>query len=139
MVLLSTKNIGLQGTNKLMPKYIGPFKIIGKIGELAYKLELPSNMRIHNVFHVAKLKQFHDNGRIQPPPPALIVDGEEEYEVDYIIKHRDTKKGKSTRREYLVRWKGYGIEYDEYIPERDLRNAPGKVAEYWAGSRTLNA
>jgi hypothetical protein len=75
---------------------------------------------------------------MQPPPPPTIVDGQEEYEVDSIISHRDIKKGRSTRREYLIRWKGYGIEHDEYIPEKDLGNAQNKIAEYWADSRMLN-
>ena len=133
MVLLSTKNIGLSnsGTFKLLPRYVGPFKVLSKVGELAYRLQLPPTMRIHNVFHISKLKQFHDDGRMQPPPPPTIVDGEEEYEVDSIINHRDIKRGKSTRREYLVRWKGYGIEHDEFIPEKDLKNAQAKIVEYW--------
>ena len=137
MVLLSTKNIGLPGTNKLLPKYIGPFKVLQRIGELAYKLELPNNLRIHNVFHVSKLKEFHDDGRMQSPPPPILVEGEEEYEIDKVYKHRDLKKGKSIRREYLVRWKGYGVEHDEYLPEKDLANAQEKIQEYWTGLRLL--
>jgi hypothetical protein len=132
MALLSTKNIGLQGRSKLLPRYVGPFKVLSKVGELAYRLDLPPTMRIHNVFHVSKLKAFHDDGRIQTPPPPLIVDGQEEYEVEHIYSHRDVKKGKSVRREYLVRWKGYGVEHNEYVSEKDLRNATGKINEYWA-------
>jgi len=134
MVLLSTKNIGLHKndqSSKLLPRYVGPFKILATIGELAYKLDLPPTMRIHPVFHISKLKTFHDDGRMQPPPPPITVDGDEEFEVESIIGHRDIKRGRSTQRQYLVRWKGYGIEYDEYIPEKDLRNAPGKIQEYW--------
>jgi hypothetical protein len=42
---------------KLAPRFIGPFKILGKRGEVAYQLELPSQLSdVHDVFHVSQLK-----------------------------------------------------------------------------------
>ena len=132
-VLLSTKHVGLYctGSPKLLPRYIGPFKVLKRIGELAYRLELPPVMKIHNVFHVTRLRRFYDDGRIQPPPLPTVVDGELEYEVEKIYAHRDVRVGKSIRREFLVRWKGYDVEHDEYVPEANLGNALGKLREYW--------
>ena len=134
MVLLSTQDIGLycSGSPKLLPRFIGPFQILRRIGDLAYKLALPSNMRIHDVFHVSRLRQFSDDGRVQPPPLPVIINGELEYEIEKIYAHRDVKVGKSFRRDYLVRWKGYGVEHDEYIPEANLGNARDRISEYWA-------
>ena len=42
----------------LSPRYIGPFKILSRKGEVAYELELPSQLSdVHNVFHISQLKR----------------------------------------------------------------------------------
>ena len=43
--------------NKLSPKYYGPYKVLQKIGTMAYKLELLASSRVHLVFHVSCLKE----------------------------------------------------------------------------------
>jgi hypothetical protein len=72
-VLLSTINFKLThpGTRKLLPKWVGPFKVIKRIGKVAYKVELPPNLKMHNMFHVQLLKKYRDNGKVQPPPPPI--------------------------------------------------------------------
>jgi len=55
-------------TGKLAPRYIGPFRVLERIGTVAYRIELPERMSgIHNVFHVSHLRKFdHD--------PSLVVE-----------------------------------------------------------------
>ena len=132
-VLLSTKNISLKGpgVRKLLPRWVGPFKVSKQVGKVAYELDLPSNMKIHNVFHVSLLKPYHPSGRTQPPPPAVWVDDEPEYEVEHILSHRVVKRGRSRKHEYLIKWTGYGPEHNSWEQEVNLRGAQKTLEEYW--------
>ncbi len=69
---------------KLTPKRLGPFKITQEISPVAYRLELPMNWRIHNVFHASLLTPYHETPAHGPnftrPPPDLI-NGEDKYKV----------------------------------------------------------
>jgi hypothetical protein len=135
-VLLSTKNLTLRmvGSSKLMPKYIGPFPVVKKVNPVAYELDLPACMKIHNVFHVYLLNEYQTDGSVHPPPPPMLVDGELEYEVERILLHRDKHPvhGWKIRREFLVKWLSYGPEHNTWEPEANLTNCPELLSEYWA-------
>lgn len=60
---------------KLETRYIGPYRVIARIGEVAYKLELPPDMPLHPVFHVSMLrKHIRDPNQIEPEPEGLTTD-----------------------------------------------------------------
>lgn len=54
-------SIAARSNKKLSPRYYGPFKVIAKVGQVAYKLRLPETSQIHPVFHVLCLKPFKGN------------------------------------------------------------------------------
>ncbi|GKF41058.1 putative reverse transcriptase domain-containing protein [Tanacetum coccineum] len=56
----------------LNPRYVGPFKVLKKVGAVAYKLEIPQELsRVHNTFHVSNLKKcYSDNPLVVPLEPS---------------------------------------------------------------------
>lgn len=56
--------------SKLGPKYFGPFLVIEKVGQVAYKLDLPNEAQIHPVFHVSLLKPARGNHATLVPLPT---------------------------------------------------------------------
>lgn len=135
-VLLSSKFIRLrsEGTPKLQPKWLGPFKLVRMVGTQAAELELPSTMKVHDVFHVSLLKPFTASPGELINPPVVYVDGDQEFDVDYIRAHRGSKR----TQEFLVHWAGYPPEHDTWEPAAALRNAPAAVKKYWDQQQLLS-
>ncbi|GKD58365.1 hypothetical protein Tco_1295874, partial [Tanacetum coccineum] len=60
---------------KLNPRYVGPFKVLEKVGAVAYNLEFPQELsRVHNTFHVSKLKKCYADEPLAVPLDRLHID-----------------------------------------------------------------
>jgi len=71
-----------------------------------------------------KFKGQHE----EPASPLIIINEEEEYEIEEVRKHRKQGRGM----QYLVHWKGYGDEHNQWIAETGLPYAREVIEDYWA-------
>lgn len=90
--------------HKLCFKYYGPFKIIEKIGSVAYKLQLPPTSSIHPVFHVSLLKPAPPSGTacssdLPEPTEALQV-------PEQVLQRRLHQRGSRSVPQLLIKWSG---------------------------------
>ena len=109
-VWLNLKNVRTTRQSKKLDWKNAKYIVTEVIGSHSYRLNTPTG--IHNVFHVDLLRtastdpldsQITDDN--QPGP--VIVGDEEEYEIERILKDRTVRKGRGSRKQYLVKWTGY--------------------------------
>ena len=113
----------------MAPKREGPFKINEVIGPIMYQLELPNYWKVHNVFHASLLRQYKENevyGANFDQLPTELLEGEEVYKIDTILKHR--KRGRGYQ--YLVKWKGYPIDKALWEPA-DMFSKDGDLLDQY--------
>ena len=92
---------------KLAPRYYGPFEILSRIGQVAYQLALPPNLRVHNVFHISILNKYvhyathvvnWDDVQVEPEGEFLV-------EPDYILGRKEITLWNHTIGQVKVQWK----------------------------------
>jgi Chromo (CHRromatin Organisation MOdifier) domain len=114
---------------KLMPPYMGPFKVTAVTGPVNVRLQLPPHLRTHDVVHVSKLKPFHETARFGDrgaPPPFDLIDGEQHFEVEAILARKKVRD----RYKYLVKFVGLDHCENEWIRRDELGNAMDLVNEF---------
>ncbi|WVZ58178.1 hypothetical protein U9M48_008473 [Paspalum notatum var. saurae] len=109
---------------KLAPRYIGPFKIVERKGEVAYKLELPSNLSgIHDVFHVSQIKKCLTVPEEQAPLEGLDVQEDVTY-TEHPVKILETSERVTRNRRVKicrVQWKHHTEDEATWEREEELR------------------
>jgi hypothetical protein len=134
-VLLSSRNLKTKRPHKkLDAKYLGPFEVLEKIGQQAYKLKLPPGMsRLHDTFNVALLEPYRSRPGYEPGPvPEVEVDMEGEptddgrqwgIEAILAFNHRNQK--------YRVKWTGGSNDHTGWLSEDELAHAPALLQQFW--------
>jgi len=129
-VMLSTQNLRLHTTKarKFLPRWIGPYKVVECLGPVAYRLELPATLKVHDVFHVGLLKPYTGSATAADIPPAIA--GDDQVSVHRIKHHRERSRGNNqVFKEYLVTWSGCGPDHTCWMPESQLPAEP--IMQYW--------
>ena len=125
--MLSTQNLKLlnQPSKKFRARYIGPYNIIEKISSQAYKLDLPSSMKVHPVFHIGLLKDFISSSpesEVSDNIPSTndLIYGDDTFFVHSIIDHKIAPHpltyAKGPALLFKVKWEGYDSSEDSWEP-----------------------
>ncbi|KAJ1278977.1 hypothetical protein BS78_04G119500, partial [Paspalum vaginatum] len=100
-------SVAFQSNQKLALRYYGPFTVLQKVGQVAYKLDLPDGSRIHPVVHVSKLKKHmpphqdvtNDLSSVCTDPFRLLA-------PEAILQRRCIQRVASTVKQVLIKWMG---------------------------------
>jgi hypothetical protein len=126
-VMLSTQNLKLlnQPSKRFRARYISPYNIIEKISSQAYKLDLPSSMKVHPVFHIGLLKDYISSfpeSEVSDNIPSTndLIYGDDTFFVHSIIDHKIAPHpltyAKGPALLFKVKWEGYDSSEDSWEP-----------------------
>ncbi|XP_073137660.1 uncharacterized protein [Henckelia pumila] len=109
---------------KLSPRFIGPYEILDKVGDLAYRLALPPALSgIHDVFHVSMLRKYEpDASHILRPDEAELDETLSYFERPIqILDHKERQLRNKSITLVKVQWSRHGIEEATWETEQDMR------------------
>ena len=112
-------------SGKLAPRFIGPFEILDRVGEVAYRLALPPQLSsVHNTFHVSMLRKYE-------PDPSHVLDWTD-LEVEEDVSYEERPVQVLDTREQVLRgktiplvkvlWRHHGVEEATWEREQEVRS-----------------
>jgi hypothetical protein len=96
---------GLRTFMKLQSKFYGPFRVLNRVGQVAYRLQLPNSVSIHPVFHVSQLKK-HLGPTAIPNPDLPMVDSTCNIKTNplLVLQTRQIPRNNLPIVQWLVQW-----------------------------------
>jgi hypothetical protein len=110
---------------KLAPKFYGPYTVLKRVGQVAYQLSLPSQSKLHPVFHVSCLKKvIGTRCQIQTNLPELAEEGSISLQTEAVLDQRECRLCQRTIKEVLVQWKDTNPADATWEPATILQQFP---------------
>jgi hypothetical protein len=144
LILQSYRQSSLKksGAEKLKPHFYRPYKVIRRVGEVAYEMELPEGSRIHNTFHVSCLKKaLGQQVTTSTDLPPLDEEGQLVLAPKRIVDVREQRLRSRVIREYLVVWRGFPTEDATWEGEQILQHPDLELLEdkqSWEGRTVMS-
>lgn len=112
-------SLALRSSNKLSFRYFGPYKILAKIGDAAYKLQLPVDCNVYPVFHVSLLKKVVNSSTVVS---SELPDLSHEWQVPQLVLDRRLHQLQDKMiPQVLVQWSQWPAELATWEDEEALR------------------
>ncbi|XP_070660588.1 uncharacterized protein [Malus domestica] len=109
---------------KLNPRYVGPYMITERVGEVAYRLELPPELsKVHDVFHVSMLRHYVVNPSHVIPPQPLEINLDLTYDEEpmTVLDWKDKVLRNKTIRLMKALWRNHSVEKATWETEDRMR------------------
>jgi hypothetical protein len=95
-------SVAVRSNQKLAYKFYGPYRVLARVGKVAYRLDLPKSSRIHPVIHVSQLKRVLGNHiQVQTEIPVFDPGMQVPFRV---LQRRMVRRGASTVSQVLIQW-----------------------------------
>jgi len=121
---------------KLAARYYGPFQITQRIGEVAYKLKLPLESKIHPVFHVSLLKKVVGEYQVQGDlPKELEVNEADDVYPEKVLGSRVTMQAGTEVHQSLIKWKNKTLDDVTWEDDEFLR---GQFPDFSLEDKTVS-
>nr|GFA63975.1 hypothetical protein [Tanacetum cinerariifolium] len=118
------RRFGIKG--KLSPRFIGPFEILDRVGEVSYRLALPPQLsHVHNVFHVSLLRgyKYHPLHVISYPLDQIRTDLSYVEEPEAILDRQDRVMRKKTIPFVKILWRNHPEREATWETEESIRTS----------------
>ena len=110
---------------KLSPRYVGPFEILERVGDKAYRVALPPSLStVHNIFHVSMLRKYISNPShvLSYEPLELTHDLAYEEKPVKILDHKEKELRTKKIRLVKVLWRNHSVEEATWEREEEMQS-----------------